>query len=73
VEATSGKAVGEFIKPQWTMTLALPKTGLLPDNCGELVLADIGIPEAVYRRMGLDCESPFANQFRARLEFHVSQ
>ena len=42
------------------MALALPKRGLLPQNTGALFLADIGIPEGVYRRLGLTHASPFA-------------
>ena len=51
-----------------TMTLALPKTGLLPSKTGTVLLADIGIPEAVYRQMGLDFTSPFDERFRIPLE-----
>lgn len=37
-----------------TLTLALPKTGLLrAAEVGTLYLADIGVPPAVYRRFGL--------------------
>lgn len=60
VDATSGQRPGEALKPHWTMALALPKTGLLPQNTGALFLADIGIPEGVYRRLGLTYVSPFA-------------
>ncbi len=37
------------MKGRWTMTLGLPKTGLLPEKMGELIPADIGIPEGAYR------------------------
>lgn len=63
VGATTGQTPGEFVKPRWTMTLALPKTGLLPERTGELFLADIGIPEGTYRRLGLDYVAPFGNRF----------
>jgi NAD(P)H-hydrate epimerase len=59
IDATTGYAPGESIRPQWTLTLALPKTGLLAEQSGELFLVDIGIPGAVYRRMGLDYVPPF--------------
>jgi len=49
------------------MTLALPKTGLRPDNCGQLVLADIGIPAGTFRRAGLAYISPFGDRFRIAL------
>ncbi len=45
VDATTGQTPGEFIKARWPMTLALPKTGLVPEKTGNLFLADIGIPE----------------------------
>ena len=40
------------------MTLALPKTGLLPDTTGDLFLADIGIPQETYKRMRMKYVSP---------------
>lgn len=67
VNATTGEALGDVIKARWTMTLALPKTGLLPENTGELFLADIGIPEETYHRLGLSYTSPFADRFRVPL------
>lgn len=67
IDATSGKAPGIHIQPQWTMTLALPKTGLVPEKTGDLWLADIGIPEEVYRRIGIRYDSPFGNRFRVPL------
>ncbi len=68
VEATTGQAPGECIRPRWTMTLALPKTGLLSERTGELFLADIGIPEGVYRRIGLDYTAPFGGRSWVRLD-----
>lgn len=44
VNATTGEVMGAFINPDFTMTLALPKTGLIPEVTGDLYLADIGIP-----------------------------
>jgi NAD(P)H-hydrate epimerase len=67
IDATSGEAHGVYIRPQWTMTLALPKTGLTPERTGDLWLADIGIPEEVYRRIGIRYDSPFGNRFRVPL------
>lgn len=68
VDATTGQALGEFIRPRWTMTLALPKTGLLPERTGELFLADIGIPEGIYRRMGLAYTVPFGVRSWVRVD-----
>ncbi|MDZ4853345.1 MAG: NAD(P)H-hydrate epimerase [Nitrospirota bacterium] len=63
LDATTGGMPGDCIQPHWTMTLALPKTGLLPQRTGQLFLADIGIPEQTYRRLGLSHVSPFAKDF----------
>ena len=47
-----------------TVTLALPKAGLLRDaprgHVGDLLLADIGIPAKAYEGVGIDARSVFA-------------
>ncbi len=52
------------------MTLALPKTGLRPgdaeNHAGELYLADIGVPSALYEEMGID--GPWAVHARGHYE-----
>ena len=65
--ATTGEAPGACMRPRWTMTLALPKTGLLPDTTGNLFLADIGIPQETYRRMQMKDVSPFGKDYWIRL------
>jgi NAD(P)H-hydrate epimerase len=70
IEATTGRAPGEFILPTWTMTLALPKSGLLPQNTGQLFLADIGIPDAAIRRVAPSYVSPYDKRFWVGLK-HV--
>ena len=67
VAATTGDTPGRVIRPDRTLTLALPKTGLKEANAGEVILADIGIPAAVYRRMGVDYENPFDDRFMVPL------
>ncbi len=67
VDSSTGHAEGDFINARWTMTLALPKTGLLPEKTGKLFLADIGIPEETYRRLGLAYVPPFGDRFRVPL------
>jgi len=67
LDATTGHRPGDCIQPHWTMTLALPKTGLLPERTGQLFLADIGIPEQTYRRLGLSYVNPFAKGFWVQL------
>ncbi len=69
VDSTTGESPGEFITPRWTMTLALPKTGLVPEKTGGLYLADIGIPEETYHRMQLSYACPFGNRFWVPLTF----
>lgn len=67
VEATTGDTPGECINARWTMTLALPKTGLLRARTGELFLADVGIPEAAYRRVLATYTPPFGERYWVRL------
>ena len=70
LDSTTGATPGEFIRPSWTMTLTLPKSGLARAKVGELILADIGIPEETYRRIGVPYVSPFGNRFRIPLSIH---
>lgn len=63
VDSTTGETPGDTIKPQQTMTLALPKTGLFRAATGDLFLADIGIPEGAYRRVAPTYAPPFEDRF----------
>lgn len=67
VDSTTGEVNGKFINPDLTMTLALPKTGLLPETTGDLYLADIGIPSKVYEKLNLNYKSPFDNKYFLKL------
>jgi NAD(P)H-hydrate epimerase len=67
LDATTGETPGEVIRARWTMTLALPKTGLRPEHTGEVFLADIGIPKGVYQRMGIAYRTPFDRSYRVGL------
>jgi NAD(P)H-hydrate epimerase len=67
VDSTTGDTPGDFMRAHSTMTLALPKTGLFPEKTGDLILADIGIPEQTYHQLGLKYVLPFGNQFRIPL------
>ena len=60
------KRPGLVVRPERTLTLALPKTGLqrVP---GDLYLADIGIPPGVFQRIGLSFEPPFWKGYWVRL------
>ena len=68
VNSTTGEVVGEPIRPTATMTLALPKTGLLPEHTGDLELADIGIPEETFHLAGIRYVSPFDDRWRLPLD-----
>lgn len=65
VNATTGDTPGEYIKARWTLTLALPKIGLLPEHTGDLILADIGIPPGAYagETLKLPYTPPFGDRF----------
>lgn len=57
LDASTGEAGTPCIAATWTLTLALPKTGLMsakPDITGDVWLADIGVPPWVYEGMGVD-------------------
>ena len=73
VDSTTGETPGEYIHARWTMTLALPKTGLLPDKTGELFLADIGIPLGAYswKTLQLKYTPPFGDRFCIPLQIIV--
>ncbi|NOX89284.1 MAG: NAD(P)H-hydrate epimerase [Calditrichaeota bacterium] len=69
VDSTSGETPGEFIRAAKTLTLALPKTGLLPEKTGDLILSDIGIPAKVYSKLGLEVSAElFDKRFRVPLK-----
>ena len=60
----SGEAYDPTIRAPATLTLALPKVGLTRPAAREWIgnhyLADISVPEAVYRRLGLDVSPIFS-------------
>jgi NAD(P)H-hydrate epimerase len=64
LDGDSGEASDPTIRATQTLTLALPKRGLLASVArpwvGQLYLADISVPEAVYRRLGLTVGPIFA-------------
>ena len=73
VDAGSGRVYEPSIRAVATMTLALPKTGLAVaegrERMGELYLADISVPPALYRRLGLEVGPLFANEGVIRLQW----
>ena len=68
LDSTTGETDGDYIQATWTVTLALPKTGLLSDKIGKLYLADIGIPEETFRKVNIDYSSPFDSDFIVELK-----
>ena len=66
VDATTGEAAGAVVTPETTVTLAVPKTGLLPLD-HRLVCADLGIPAAVYEAVGIEYTHPFGDGFSVDL------
>lgn len=68
VNATTGDVLGGAIRPERTLTLALPKTGLARVS-GELYVADIGIPLAVYERLSLVVQPFFRGRYSVRVSF----
>ena len=69
VDPDSGASPGAHVRPQRTLTLALPKQGLTRENAGELWLADLGIPPGVFARAGLAFNSPFGASSRVALHY----
>ena len=60
IDSTSGDRPGLAVRPDATVTLCLPKSGLRePAVTGELYLADISVPPAVTERIGDRPAPPF--------------
>ncbi len=62
LDATSGEVASPTVRADVTLTLVLPKTGLLAPQAqahvGDLYLADISVPPSLYRSSGLELEVP---------------
>jgi len=68
LDATTGTSVPGAIRAAATLTLALPKTGLVgAPEIGELYLADISVPNSVYETLGLRVPPLFAEAQLIRL------
>ena len=60
LDATSGETYNPHISADFTVTLALPKTGLQNSKVvGELYLTNIGIPDNVYKELNIVIEDYF--------------
>jgi NAD(P)H-hydrate epimerase len=64
LEATGGTGFDPCVRADATLTLALPKTGLLAGSAravtGDIVVADIGVPPEAYARLGMTVGPVFA-------------
>lgn len=64
LDASSGQLFSPHIAASATMTLSLPKLGLIQSEAkaarGQLFLADIGVPPTLYERLDLDLPPLFA-------------
>lgn len=70
LDATTGRTPGVHVVADQTVTLALPKAGLRPAQCGRVLLADLGIPTVAVRRAGVDLQaSPFGAGFVVELHW----
>ena len=71
LNTTTGAPGQPCIRATATLTLALPKTGLIAPQAqplvGELYLADIGVPPELYRRIGLEVGTLFAEDTIIRI------
>ena len=65
LDTTTGDAGNPCIRASATLTLALPKTGLLAAQAqpyvGELFVADISVPPGLYGRLGIEVGPIFAH------------
>lgn len=66
LDATSGMAGKPTVRAEATMTLALPKVGLMSESArpyvGLLYLADISVPPGLYRKIGLEVGNIFEQE-----------
>ncbi len=72
LELETGRLHEPHIRAAATLTLALPKDRLrmsdAADVVGDLYLADISVPPAVYKRLGLSYSSPFGRSSLVKVE-----
>ena len=68
LDPTTGTRTDPCVSADATMTIALPKLGLRgSDTVGDLYLADISVPAALYRQMGLEVPLLFREDSVIRL------
>jgi NAD(P)H-hydrate epimerase len=71
LDTTSGRVGSPTVRADATMTLALPKVGLMSESArpyvGSLHLADIGVPPELYRKIGLEVGNLFEQDIIIKL------
>lgn len=71
LDATTGRRYDPCVRARATLTLALPKTGLLKAEAqqavGMLFLADIGVPPSLYERVGIRVGALFQKDSLVRI------
>ena len=69
MDALRGDYLGQSVRADQTITLALPKPGLYcsPNQTGEIIVKDISIPDELIRRFDIIYETTEENQVRAWL------
>jgi hypothetical protein len=66
LDVPSGHGSAGAVRPDATLTLALPKETLR--DIGSVYLADLGLPTALWERMGLSFDPLFFDSRIVRLE-----
>jgi NAD(P)H-hydrate epimerase len=65
LDLTTGLPGNPSVRASVTVTLALPKRGLLSETArgfvGRVLVADIGVPPEVYEKIGLEVINPFVS------------
>jgi NAD(P)H-hydrate epimerase len=65
LDSTLGTAGSPTVRADATLTLALPKSGLMKESArthvGSLYLADISVPPELYHKLGLEVQNFFEN------------
>jgi len=77
LEATNGKIFEPCIHASATLTLALPKTGMIKPETSEvlgtLYLADISVPEVLYKDLNLKIPQIFTHDTIIKLDLNVPE